>query len=350
MFAQAAPIAPAAPVQLQLPVPPVPPVPSADTREQAREQAREKMRQPRERRRIPDGWVESTEPFSRAFKVTKGAAFLLSNIGGNIQVSPGGGDQIEVQAMKHAWGPGADQAKQWLGDATIEVFSSASRVELRVEQDGRKGGGRGVEVEFDVKVPADTSVEVRTVSGDVRVTNVRGEVRVHGVSGNLALDGTPRLAAVKTVSGDVTLTKAGADAQLSLSTVSGDLLVQTLATRAVDLNTVSGNIRITGWTGERAVMRTLSGDLNLETSLTKGGRYDLESHSGDVQLSLADQPGFDLDASTFSGRIRVDFPVKSEAPIRESGRGPRTVRGTFGDAGASLRVQTFSGDLTVTRR
>jgi hypothetical protein len=37
------------------------------------------------------GWVESTEPFSRTFKVTKGAALLLANIGGNIQVSPGAG-------------------------------------------------------------------------------------------------------------------------------------------------------------------------------------------------------------------------------------------------------------------
>ena len=329
----------------QLPVPPVPPVAPSE-----RQQMREKMRQPRERRRIPEGWVEATEPFSRTFKVTKGAAFLLSNVGGNIQVSPGNGDQVEVQAMKRAWGPNAEQAKQWLGDATIEVSSTANRVELRVDQQGRKGGGRGIEVEFDVKVPADTSVELRTVSGDVRVTNVRGEVRVNGVSGNLSLDGTPRVAAAKTISGDVTLTKAGGDAQLSVSTISGDMLLQSLTTRAIDLNTVSGNVRITGWSGDRAVLRTLSGDLHLEASFAKGGRYDLESHSGDIQLSLAEQPGFDLDASTFSGSIRVDFPVKSEAPVRESGRGPRSVRGTFGDASSSLRVQTFSGDLTVIRR
>jgi hypothetical protein len=82
----------------------------------------------------------------------------------------------------------------------------------------------------------------------------------------------------------------------------------------------------------------------------KGGRYEVESHSGDVNLSLPEQPGFELEAHTFSGRIRIDFPVKSEGPIRDTDRGPRSVRGTYGDGSSSLKLQTFDGNLTVTRR
>ena len=55
------------------------------------------------------------------------------------------------------------------------------------------GTARGIDVEFNVKVPADATVDLRTVSGDIRVTNIKGEVRVQGVSGNLALEGTPGL-------------------------------------------------------------------------------------------------------------------------------------------------------------
>jgi DUF4097 and DUF4098 domain-containing protein YvlB len=132
--------------------------------------------------------------------------------------------------------------------------------------------------------------------------------------------------------------------------VSGDLLAQTLTARSVDLNTVNGDVRLGAWTGDRALIRTLDGDIDLQTSLTKGGRYEIESHSGDIFLSLPEQPGFDLDTHTFSGKIRIDFPIKSEGPIRDSDRGPRSIRGTYGDASSSLRVQTFSGDLTVTRR
>ncbi len=329
----------------QFPVPPVPPVPPKDPRQKPREP---------NRRRIPEGWVESTEPFSRAFPVVKGSTLMLSNISGNIQVTPGTADRIEVEALKRAWGPNAEQAKARLGDVVVETYTTANRVEVRVEQgmrrDGRGGDGRGIDVEFNVKVPGDAAVDLRTVSGDIRVTNVKGELRVEAVSGNVALEGTPRLSAVKTVNGGVTLTNTGADAQLSISTVNGDLVVQTLAARAIDVNTINGDVRMTGWSGDRAHIRSLDGDLDLQASLAKGGRYEIESHSGDVAIALAEQPGFELEAHTFNGRIRVDFPIKSEGPVRDSDRGPRTVRGTYGDGASSLRVQTFNGNLTISRK
>ena len=318
----------------------MPPVPPLDPREKPRQ---------RDRRRIPEGWVESTEPFSRAFPVSKGSTLMLSNIAGNIQVSPGTAERIEVEALKHAWGPNAEQAKQRLADAVVETYTTGNRVELRVEHGDRRDG-RGIDIEFNVKVPSDATVDLRTVSGDIRVTNIKGEVRVQGVNGNLALEGTARLAAVKTVSGGITITNGGADAPLSLSTVNGDLLIETLTTRALDVNTVNGDVRINGWSGDRAHIRTLDGDLDLQTSLVKGGRYEIESHSGDINLSLAEQPGFELEAHTFNGRIRIDFPIRSEGPIRDSDRGPRSVRGTYGDGSSSLRLQTFNGNLTVTRR
>lgn len=324
----------------QFPVPPVPPVPPRDPRQKPRE---------RDRRRIPEGWVESTEPYTKAFPVGRNATLMISNISGNIQVSPGTADRIEVEALKHAWGQNAEQAKQRLADALIEPYAAGNRVELRVENGDRRDA-RGLDIEFNVKVPADTAVDVRTASGDVRITNVKGEVRVQSASGNLHLEGTARLASVKTVSGHATLINTGSDVQLVISTVNGDVQVQTLAARAIDINSVNGDVRVAAWTGDRAYIRTLEGDLELQTTLTKGGRYEIESHSGNINLSLAEQPGFDLEAHTFNGRMRIDFPIKSEGPIRDSDRGPRSVRGTYGDAGSSLRLQTFNGNLTVTRR
>jgi hypothetical protein len=324
----------------QFPVPAVAPVPPKDPRQKPRE---------RDRRRIPEGWVEVTEPFTRSFTVSKGATLMLSNISGNIQIVPGSAASIEIEALTHAWGPNADAAKQRLGDAVIETYASGNRVEVRVEH-GQRRDARGVDVEFNVKVPGDAAVDVRTVSGDVRVTNVKGELRVQGVSGNIALEGTARIGAIKTVSGDLTINNGGSDQQISLSTVNGDLQVQTLTARAIDVDTINGDVKIAGWSGDRAHIRSLDGDLDLQTSLTKGGRYEIESHSGSINLSLPEQPGFELEANTFNGRIRIDFPIRSEGPIRDSDRGPRSVRGTYGDASSSLRLQTFNGNLTVTRR
>lgn len=299
--------------------------------------------------RRPGNSVESTEPFARTFKVGSNATLLVVNVRGNIVVSAGSGDQIDAKATKHAWGSSDEDARQRLTNATIEVYTSGNRVELRAEPNARFDGGN-IEVEFDVKVPPDCSVDLRSVSGDIRVTNVKGELRSQTVSGNVTLEATTKIAVGKTVSGDIQITNGGGDASTSLATVSGDVTALGLTARSLDLNTISGDFRITNWAGERANARSLSGDVELSGSLAKGGRYDIESHSGDVRLALAEQPGFELAANTFSGRIRVDFSIKSEGPVRDQDRGPRSVRGTFADGSASVRVQTFTGDVTVTRR
>lgn len=298
---------------------------------------------------IPANWVESSEPFARTFKVGANSALLVVNVRGHIVVSAGSGDQIDAKATKRAWGSTDEDARRRLANTTIEVYTAGNRVELRAEPNARFDGGT-VEVKFDIKVPPDCSVDLRSVSGDVRVTNVKGELRSQTVSGNLTLEATSRIAVGKTVSGDIQITNGAGDASTALATVSGDVTALGLTARSLDLNTISGDFRITNWTGERVNARSLSGDVEVSGSLARGGRYDIESHSGDVRLAVAEQPGFELEANTFSGRIRVDFSIKSEGPVRDQDRGPRSIRGTFADGSASLRVQTFSGDVTVTRR
>jgi len=318
---------------------------------------------PREPRapRGQDGRPEVTEPFSRNFKVAANSTLVVTNTRGNIFVSAGAAGQIDVSATKRARGTG-DEPKRRLAETQIEVYLTANRVELRAEPDrgdwpdrggpGRGGAGRGgVSVDFEIKVPPDCAVDLRSVSADIRVTNVKGELRAQAVSGDVTLEGTSRIAAIKTVSGDVLITNGGGDASFSVSTVSGDLATSGLNARAVDLNTVNGDYRLIGWTGERVTGRSLSGNFEINGSLVKGGRYDFESHSGDVRLVLADQPGFEIEANTFSGSIGIDFSIKSEGPVRTgNNRNPRTVRGTYGDGSASVRVQTFSGDILLSRK
>jgi DUF4097 and DUF4098 domain-containing protein YvlB len=165
-------------------------------------------------------------------------------------------------------------------------------------------------------------------------------------------DSTPKIAHAQTVSGDIRIVNGGGSASTSVSTVSGALTAQDFAARDVDIETVSGDFTMTGWSGDRLSFRSVSGGLTVNGALAKGGRYDLQSHSGDIRLALTPEPGFEVDATSFSGSITIDFSVKSEGSILDAGRGRRTrlVRGTYGDAAASLHLLTFSGDIAITRR
>jgi hypothetical protein len=74
-------------------------------------------------------------------------------------------------------------------------------------------------------------------------------------------------------------------------------------------------------------------------------------------VMLTNTPGFELDASTFSGSIRSDFPVtlrSSPDPDnrtdRRRGGMNRAIRGTYGDASAIIAVRSFSGSVVITKK
>ena len=97
------------------------------------------------------------------------------------------------------------------------------------------------------------------------------------------------------------------------------------------------------------------GPFRLHGVVARAGRYEFNAHSGNVRLILANPSGFELDASTFSGSIRTDFPVTLRAtPETRNPRGRglsnRAVRGTYGDGSAFLLVRSFSGTVVIGKK
>jgi len=58
--------------------------------------------------------------------------------------------------------------------------------------------------------------------------------------------------------------------------------------------------------------------------------------------------GFELEASSFSGRIRSDLPLNVASQSDE--RMNHSLRGTFGDGAAWVRLASFSGNVAVTKK
>jgi DUF4097 and DUF4098 domain-containing protein YvlB len=189
----------------------------------------------------------------------------------------------------------------------------------------------------------------------VRVTNVRGELRAESVSGDMVTSGATRLSLVKTVSGDIEVTDAAADGEVTVSTVSGDLTARGLKARAVDLSSVSGDVLLTGVTTERAMVKTVSGGVEYSGPLTRNGRYEMTAHSGTIRLAVSETTGFELEATTFNGDVRSDFPLTLRFGTDDQERGRRnrlnrSIRGSFGDASAIVNLKSFSGDIVITKQ
>ena len=124
--------------------------------------------------------------------------------------------------------------------------------------------------------------------------------------------------------------------------------------RALEAGSVSGDVRLIGSEVERLEAKSVSGNIEFDAPLTKGGRYEFTSHSGNVRIVLSGNTGFELDADTFSGSVRSDVPVT----LRAIGRRPsanrrgsnRAIRGSYGDASAFLSVRSHSGSVVITKK
>lgn len=299
---------------------------------------------------------EQADKVTITHKVGDGAALDLSHLSGDVRVTGGSGAEIRIEATKRVRHRDPNEAKRLLEALRVDVNNFNGRVEVRTIYPRRpnvRGNSLSASVDYVIAVPAGAMVAVKSISGNVAVANVRGEVRAETVSGDVQVTNTPNVALAKTVSGDVRATDIGTQTALVLSTVSGTVIGSGLRVRSLEAGSVSGDVRLSGSQVERLEAKSVSGNIEFDAPLTKGGRYEFTSHSGNVRVVVSGNTGFEIDADTFSGSVRSDVPVT----LRSLGRtdtsrraSPRAIRGTFGDASAILSVRSHSGSVVITKK
>lgn len=294
------------------------------------------------------GGAEYTEEISQTHRLGRDGTVELSTVSGSIRVTGTGGDEVRLTAVKRVRHPSEQEARRLLRDTEVIVSTRGGNVEVRTDYRGRGGFWGAASVDYTVSMPRGGHLTVRSVSGDILITGVRGEVRAESVSGSITARDVGRVRQVKTLSGSIELADARGE-ELSGSTVSGSATIRNVNLRSVDFGTVSGRLTFTDVEAARASIRSVSGAIDYAGRLSPAGRYELRSHSGAIRVTPAAGTAVTLEAATFSGNVRSDFP----ATLRALRAGPRrSLSGTIGgsrDSGAVLSIQSFSGDIIVAR-
>jgi DUF4097 and DUF4098 domain-containing protein YvlB len=291
--------------------------------------------------RRDDGQIVDAPAQVKTFNVGANGSLKLSNVAGDVKVTGGSGTEIKVEAVIHGKGKSEAEARAQFDSVKVDMRQSGNRVDVETTHERNSRAW----VDYTVVVPTGASVEVRSVSGDVQVSEIGGSARAETVSGDVTATGLAQVAALRSVSGDVRATGLSSDGAVSFNSVSGDVTVTKLKAKSVTLETVSGDARVDGCDCGGAQSSSVSGDVAYTGTLAKGGRYVFNSHSGDVVLVTPS--GFELDAATFSGDMRVDG-LTGQGDTDRPGPG-RTRRGTVGGGGAVVEAKTFSGDLRINR-
>lgn len=294
--------------------------------EQAREQARAARDRVREQlareRQIRDaaGSLDTVVAFDARGTV------IVNCPDGDIIVTGSSSNEVRVRARTES--------------GAIRFTSTGSRAILEPA-----AGRRCSEGHYEVTVPTGARVSASSWSGSVSLRGVRGDADVHSQSADVTVRDAGGRLDVETLSGDVTVQGVASDA--AIHTVSGDVML-TGARGDVELESVSGDLTLRDVIAKQVRTHTTSGDVSFAGQIQGDGRYEFNTHSGDIHLMLPPDVGAQLSVSTFNGSIDSDFPITLRAG--EHGIGvnqAKRLNFTLGQGSARIVAGTFSGEITL---
>ncbi len=307
-----------------------------------------------QRPRSPERRAQQTEQITRTVRIGGSGELDVSNVSGDILITRGSGNDAAIDITKTARGGSDQDARELLQLVRVDITERNNRVEIRTRypqgNEMPRGHQRNVNVNVDISVavPPGTRVRAHSISGSVSAADIKGELSLESVSGNLRITNGGRMASAKSISGSVEVTEADTEVPFQVSSVSGNVILRRVKAQQLTVGAISGDIVLDDVSCPRIKAQTVSGTVRFSGVLSKAARFDLSSHSGNIEVGIDGGTGFELEATSFSGSIRSDFPLKSQGT--DAGRRRQQwVRGTFGDASAVLNVTTFSGSIVVSK-
>ena len=201
--------------------------------------------------------------------------------------------------------------------------------------------GRGCnDGRFEITVPVGARIDARSWSGSVSVKGVHGDLEARTQSADVDIRDAGRID-VESLSGDVTI--QGVNGESLIHTVSGDIELGG-ARGDVEVETVSGDIDLRDVVAKQIRTHTTSGDVSFAGQILPDGRYEYNTHSGEIRLVLPADVGAQLSVATFNGGIESDFPIT----LKAGDHGNKRLSFTLGQGTARIIAETFSGDITLT--
>ncbi|HTW58499.1 MAG TPA: DUF4097 family beta strand repeat-containing protein [Terriglobales bacterium] len=276
--------------------------------------------------------------FDRSFTVNGPVDLEVLTHSGDVTIRAGASGSVQIHGKIYV-------GDHWLaGDRQGDVHAIEQNPPIR--QEGNSVhidyvNAHNISVDYEITVPADTSIRTHSGSGDQIIEGTRGNVDVETGSGDVKLANLTGEIHLQTGSGDVRAREiAGA---VHGGAGSGDIEVEETSAGDVDLHSGSGNISVRGVQGGFHG-ETGSGDVTAEGTQTSA--WEIHTGSGNVRVRLQANAAFDADISTSSGTIEVNSPIEMTVQGRVQEM-RRHIEGKVRGGGPTLSVRTGSGDIQV---
>jgi hypothetical protein len=191
-----------------------------------------------------------------------------------------------------------------------------------------------VEANFQLVVPEQTELQLRTQTGLIAVEQVNGDMKLQSVAGDIQLKEVSGYIIVKTTSGSLTCT---------------------LCSGKLDYNSISGGAQILQPSLSNVNLMTTTGNILYDGDFVRTGLYTMNSGRGMVEVRFSGTDSFDLNAQTYRGTVdnQAAAFLKPDQHGRKTGTHPdmsHSLLGTVGQGLAKVELSSYSGTIRILKR
>jgi DUF4097 and DUF4098 domain-containing protein YvlB len=222
------------------------------------------------------------------------------------------------------------------GKVAIEFEQVGDRIDISASSLVSSSQPHEVEANFQILVPEETELQLRTQTGLILVEQVNGDMKLQSVAGDVHLKEVSGYIIVKTTGGSLVCTLCSG--KLEFTSISGGAQILQPSLKNVNLMTTTGNILYDG-------------------DFIRTGLYTMNSGRGLVEVRFSGADSFDLNAQTFRGTVdnqasdflRPDAHSKRHSPSKFSSD-LRILKGTVGQGLAKVELSSYSGTIRILKR
>jgi DUF4097 and DUF4098 domain-containing protein YvlB len=245
-------------------------------------------------------------------------------------------------------GNGRIEVKSWKNPEVVLTGTQASnKISIESEQAGDRIGVSStlidataqpaeMEANFQLTVPEDTELQLKTQTGLIYVEQVTGDMTLESVAGDIHL---------KEVSG-----------YIIVSTKSGSLVCTQCAGK-LNFNSISGSAQLLQPQLSNVYLFTTSGNILFDGDFIRTGLYTMKSGKGLVEVRFSANDSFDLNAQTATGTVdnqAADYLKPDSHGLKHLANKyssyTSTFIGTLGKGLAKVELSSYSGTIRILKR
>ena len=283
-----------------------------------------------EETRIEDG-------INKSFPVTPGGQLTLDSDIGDVEITTGNSDTINVEIKRRFKVDDRQAADEWLKDLTVDLSQSGDDVKVIVKlvDDNNLTNRRRIQIDFRISMPRNFNLKLRTV-GTANIGNVQGTVTASTEAGSLIIGD---------VDGPVMATSGGG--RLSIGNVGGDLDARS-GGGSIIVGRINGRVTASAAGGSVSIEEAIDanevtaagGSIAVYISGQPSAGFNMRADGGNIDLRLPDSVAISVNASCIAGRITTNYDIALMGGLHGSG-----LKGDINGGGPSVVLQATGGNI-----